>query len=444
MGRSGYDITGSWTDEDPETPYSICSADSPNLEEEHPLIQLKDSFLQAIMAAYMQQVGGRKQDENDQTIDNREIYLGPAEHEGDGEDRPRKRGRPSEDKQSQKSITRRRAQDRKLWLACPFAKKDPIKYRDCYRYFLGRVRDVKQHLTRCHRKPLYCPTCNETFEDEDDRDSHIRSQSCTERSDIVIEGISEKQKRELGQRISSKMGEEQQWFAVYDILFHPHPRPRTPYRDRELSEELCRFQDFMTARGPTILTEVIEARGMDLANLPQEERSLASFMRERLGEGLQHIIDQWANDNASASSTAIGQSSVDHSRRSSLTLDSGIAMPVDHLQTVEEKGKKNSSSTNNEIEQRHALEAFMQSKGPWLRFGAEDGIEQGPSQSVMDGAAIPSDGLLSETSRSDIVESAGPPSTLQPTVLPEYSEPIDFSVTAETLNLIDFDIEWPA
>ncbi|KAI1804434.1 hypothetical protein F4811DRAFT_561760 [Daldinia bambusicola] len=271
---------------------------------------------------------GRQQNESAVAIDSTEtpFELGERERDNDG---PRKRSRLSDcastntgEKQSQRSFTKRRAQDRRLWLACPYAKKDPVRYRDCYRYFLARVRDVKQHVTRCHRKPIHCPICNDTFRDEDERDLHIGLRSCTPRPSIIMEGISEKQKRELSQRVSSKMPEEQQWFAVFDIIFSPHPRPRTPYRDRELSDDLCVFQDFMTARGPALLTEFLEARGVVTWNLPREERDLDTFKKEVLGEGLQLIIDQWTSDNA----RALEPASATHSLRSSPTLDSGIAM----------------------------------------------------------------------------------------------------------------------
>ncbi|KAI1464813.1 uncharacterized protein F4812DRAFT_440437 [Daldinia caldariorum] len=327
MGRSGYDTTFLWEADDSETTNSICSADTPPIEEEHPLFEWKSSFLQVVMAAY-KGPWGRQQDESAVAIDSTEtpFELGELERDNDG---PRKRSRLSDyaptntgEKQSQRSFTKRRAQDRRLWLACPYAKKDPVRYRDCYRYFLARVRDVKQHVTRCHRKPIHCPICNDTFKDEDERDLHIGLRSCTPRPSIIMEGISEKQKRELSQRVSSKMPEEQQWFAVFDIIFSPHPRPRTPYRDRELSDDLCVFQDFMTARGPALLTEFLEARGVVTWNLPREERDLDTFKKEVLGEGLQLIIDQWTSDNA----RALEPASATHSLRSSPTLDSGIAM----------------------------------------------------------------------------------------------------------------------
>ncbi|KAI4869854.1 hypothetical protein F4820DRAFT_342101 [Hypoxylon rubiginosum] len=347
MGRGAYDTTGipsipRQRAEESETPYSICSADTPSIEEGHPLFQLKDTCLQVVMAEFMQ-VRGRKQDQSDRAegISSTETSFGHPS------DRSRKRGRSSDgasvvtnEKQTHRGPAKRRTQDRRVWLACPYAKKDPIRYRDCYSYDLSRVRDVKQHLMRCHSKPLYCPTCNDTFEDEDEKDAHIRSRACPPRPSIVIEGMSENQKKELRKRVSAKMQEDQQWFAVFDILFHPHPRPRTPYRDKELSEDLNVFQDFMTAQGPTILAEVLASKGVIGSNLPQEERDLAAFKKEILEEGLNRIIEQWTNDSA----TAMGENNTPHSPPSSFTVDSGIAMQTDRSQTADESRKADNES----------------------------------------------------------------------------------------------------
>ncbi|KAI1372167.1 hypothetical protein F4677DRAFT_271288 [Hypoxylon crocopeplum] len=461
MGRSGYETTHLWSAEESETPYSICSADTPEVEEDHLLFELKDSFLQMAMAAYMQ-AGGRKLNcDHIQEIESTETPFEQVDGEGDASARPRKRGRLSDnastttgEKQSQRALPRRRQQDRRLWLACPFAKKDPVQYRSCYGYFLGRVRDVKQHLTRCHRKPIYCPVCNETFEDEDEKDSHIRARSCTPRPSVVIEGISEKQKRELSHRVSSKMPEDQQWFAVFDTLFFPHPRPRTPYRDRELSEDLCVFQDFMSVRGPVLLAELLEARGMITSNLPHEERDLAAFKEEVLGEGMQLIIDQWMNDTATA-----GQRSVAHSRRSSPTVDSGIAMGNDHPQSSQSVYERRMASDSFYVgptsscltdekhegdENRGVLDVFSRTRNSELgtsTFQTDDGRNH-YSQSVTDNARKNPEDVSINSNQNHALE-ADPLIVSQFTALQDYSGSMILPAIIEDSDLLSFDMDWP-
>ncbi|KAI0835973.1 hypothetical protein F5Y06DRAFT_288788 [Hypoxylon sp. FL0890] len=461
MGRSGYDTTSLRLAEESETPYSICSADTPAIEEDHPLFKLKDLFLHVVMATFMQAQRGRQQDEDVQITDNIEASVEPADHERDANDRPRKRGRLSDsvstvagEKQSQRSLTKRRAQDRRLWLACPYAKKDPVRYRDCYRYFLARVRDVKQHLSRCHRRPMYCPTCKETFEDEDEKDRHITSRSCTLRPSVVIEGITESQRRQLSQRVKASMPEEQQWFAVFDTLFSPHPRPRTPYRNREMSDDLCVFQDFMTARGPALLTEFLEARGVITSDLPREEGDLATFMKEVLGEGLQRIIDQWTSDSA----TAIEPVSASHSLRSSPTVDSGIALQIGYPRTADDRHKTENSSgsdlnnPNLGDERREGdpnqplFDVFGKEGNPWKgmdTFQADNGSGNG-SQSLIDS----SEKLSGDVSTDHGQKGAqGLPDSLNISQFPEladYAEAAIFSAPTGVSDLLgNFDpVEW--
>ncbi|KAI1210150.1 uncharacterized protein F4807DRAFT_70994 [Annulohypoxylon truncatum] len=463
MGRSGYETTNIWSAEEPETPFSICSADTPEIEEEHPLFKLKDLFLHVAMEAYMQvNERGRQQNETMEAIEgNIEISIESVDQEHDTNDRPRKRGRLSDcastvagEKKSQRASTRRRTQDRRLWLACPYAKKDPVRYRRCYGYFLGRVRDVKQHLTRCHRKPICCPICNEIFDDEDEKDVHIRSQSCARRPSIKIEGISEKQKKELGHRLSSKLPEDQQWFAVWDTLFSPHPRPKTPYRDRELSEDLCVFQDFMTARGPTLLADFLETKGVTTSNLPNEERDLESFNKEILGEGLQLIIDQWTADSA----TAIEQRSATQSLRSSPTVDSGIALQIGCPKTIERHKTENPSGSDfinsssddkkrlkDNARNTHSASGMAGNAGNTEKGTATFQAHDGPghhTQSIMDWTTNPSEDFSMDSfqNRTEISNSLD---MSQFAVIPDYAEATIFPAPAGASDLLNFDIEWP-
>lgn len=223
----------------------------------------------------------------------------------------------SEPSSSQPSRKRSRMSDRKLTLACPYTKKDSISYKSCYKYTLSRIRDVKQHLARRHRNPLYCPRCMDTFETEGDRDGHIREFSCPLRPSITFDGITESQRQQLAKKSAYNASEEAQWFAVFDILFPGHdPRPESPYIDRELLQDITLYQDFLTSNGPRILSEVLTRRGAITWNLPNEERDLAAFQQTVFEEGLHVIFNQWVarrgststeDQNISSSSGSPGQ-----------------------------------------------------------------------------------------------------------------------------------------
>lgn len=189
---------------------------------------------------------------------------------------------------------RRRTSHRQLTFACPYTKKDPMLYRDCYRYKLSRIRDVKQHLARCHRKPLYCPRCMGTFATEAERDDHIREFSCPSRRPITLDGITEHQKSQLAKKSAPNASPEAQWFAVFDIVFPGHkPRPSSPYVDSELLQDITLYQDFLTSHGPRILSGVLAERGAVTWNLPDGERDLAAFQQTVFEGGLRTVFDQW-------------------------------------------------------------------------------------------------------------------------------------------------------
>ncbi|KAG8158115.1 hypothetical protein KVR01_011876 [Diaporthe batatas] len=198
---------------------------------------------------------------------------------------------------SQTTVTsnkRRRTSDRQLTFACPYTKKDPMSYRDCYRYKLSRIRDVKQHLDRCHRNPPYCPRCRDTFRTEEERDEHIREVSCSVRPAMMLGGITEAQKAQLRKKSASNISVEAQWFVVFDILFPGHdPRPQSPYVDTDLLQDITLYQDYLTSHGPRILSDVLTQRGAITWNLPNEERDLAAFQQTIFEDGLRAVFDHW-------------------------------------------------------------------------------------------------------------------------------------------------------
>lgn len=183
---------------------------------------------------------------------------------------------------------RRRTSDQRLTFACPYTKKDPVSHRDCYKYKLTRIRDVKQHLTRCHRNPLYCPRCMSAFQTEDQRDSHFRQAWCPIQPSIKPDGITENQRLELAKKSASNTSVEAQWFAVFDILFPGHnPRPLSPYVDSELSQDIALYQDFLISDGPRILSSLLTQRGAVTWNLPDGGQQTI------LEEELRLMFDQW-------------------------------------------------------------------------------------------------------------------------------------------------------
>jgi len=286
----------------------------PMLEDGHPFLLIKSTVVREGLLAFQNsqqrpQAGsssaaagriststgrGKSSSSTRTKRNNRRESSEDAGGSGDDQDAPEKRRRTS-----------KKASGHHVSFACPFCKKDPLKYRSCYAYVLSRIRDVKQHLSRYHQLPIYCPRCMCTFEAEDERDGHVRASSCLIQDTISYEGVTRAQKVQLTQRVSSKMPLEDQWFSIFDILFPGHtPRPRSAYINVELTVELESFQDFMYAEGPTIILTAIRSRGIHVATIANEERDLSALLQSAIEEGLQTIAQRWSANSVPDPSTS--------------------------------------------------------------------------------------------------------------------------------------------
>lgn len=300
----------------------VEEADVSDIEQPHPLDSQRDRLVTLLLERYLSYRKGSQQHDTDsrrngtgsgskntngqaqsntgsgkQTAgQTRKRKSGSQDDEGiedNDEEAPRRRKRP-------KATTEETKEHQSF--ACPFSKKSPSKYRRCYRYDLKRIRDVKQHLRRCHRRAVYCPVCSETFQSEEARDAHVRQRTCIESPGFTIEGISEIQAQSLSGKCSSKASAEQQWFHVFDIGFPGHTHPRSPYVDNNLSQELQSFRDYASVEGPSIIME--QLRGVHDWN----EQDTA-FLHQVLSDGIERIADQWSHGLASESNTELDTTS---------------------------------------------------------------------------------------------------------------------------------------
>ncbi|ROW00388.1 hypothetical protein VMCG_07222 [Cytospora schulzeri] len=181
------------------------------------------------------------------------------------------------------STKRKRTTDRKDTFACPYSKKDPVRHRDCYGYVLSRVRDVKQHLNRCHKLPHYCPRCNEIFDTEALRDSHNMLCTSTTRA-ARPDGTTEEQRRQLSRKAEANTSMEDQWFGVWDILFPGTQRPKSPYNNSDLIQDITLFQEFLATSGLQFLSNVLVQRGVVM---------LSGTQQAALEEWLQVVFEEW-------------------------------------------------------------------------------------------------------------------------------------------------------
>lgn len=141
--------------------------------------------------------------------------------------------------------------------ACPFYKHNSMRNMNCVRLRLTRVRDVKQHLVRRHRRPIYCPTCGDNFPDSQSCATHIVARTCLRPVEGVhIEGVDESQSIALARRVNRSLDERAQWFSIWDILFPGSEKPSTPYLSNHYEETFGMMKDYWRYHGKLLVTEL--------------------------------------------------------------------------------------------------------------------------------------------------------------------------------------------
>jgi hypothetical protein len=105
----------------------------------------------------------------------------------------------------------------------------------------------------------------------------------------------------LTRRSNPRYTVEEQWYAIWDILFPGADRPASPYIDGVLSEEISSFQEFYQTRGAAILREALQESLMHNTST-QEVQQYSDLV---LRAALDRILDEWLSaqtDDASSSS----------------------------------------------------------------------------------------------------------------------------------------------
>ncbi|KAM7183978.1 hypothetical protein V8F33_013249 [Rhypophila sp. PSN 637] len=245
----------------------------------------------------------QRQRSGQESLPTRHVLLRPAQQA------PQKRQRDDDDddddERDQPGGKRLKAQQpkevssRRRFLACPFWKLDPSKHWECFFRRTTTVSYVKQHLARRHTPTFYCHRCFAIFETEPVYDHHVIAASCTR--EAKLEGISQTQSKQLSKK--SKGTLENQWFAMWDILFPTEPRPLSIYIDSDQSKDFCLMREFSQRQGVSILQDEIRASGL----LLRPEISDQALHRV-LSRGLDYMFEHFCLDR-SADSSSLGHES---------------------------------------------------------------------------------------------------------------------------------------
>jgi hypothetical protein len=233
-------------------------------------------------------------------------------------------------------------------LACPYWKKDMSKHSNCCKFQLSRVRDVKLHLQRKHTPKEYCQRCQKTFADDHSLQAHITIGKCSRRDPTELNGISHGQSFQLRKKSQKNASAEEQWFAIWDILFPGHQKPSTVYVDTDLGEIMRQFREHCEIQGPTMIAELVESDPEWLGfNTIEEQRRI---LRRSIAQGIANLFDDWRmNDLPNAAvPECLSNDNLQQSRYETSTgslMDSAVAMDgqSSYRETTSERSEPHSS-----------------------------------------------------------------------------------------------------
>ncbi|KAL2128542.1 hypothetical protein VTI74DRAFT_9040 [Chaetomium olivicolor] len=215
----------------------------------------------------------------------------------------RRKGWDSDDERSRKQQPRRKPlspddTSTRTFFACPFWKLSPSKHRSCFRLTLQNTSRVKQHLARSHAPAYYCECCMTIFTDDHTHRQHVREErTCTPRPPYYLfPGLTHQQQRQLSRKSRPGLSESERWFAIWDIVFPNYPRPSSPFIDANLSEDVCRFQEFALVRGPALVAAQIRAdtqAGSDGASGITTEEEADAVLDRAISRGIELMFETW-------------------------------------------------------------------------------------------------------------------------------------------------------
>ncbi|KAF7555006.1 hypothetical protein G7Z17_g2485 [Cylindrodendrum hubeiense] len=108
----------------------------------------------------------------------------------------------------------------------------------------------------------------------------------------MLEGISYDQRQQLSKKSNPSLSEEDQWFAIWDIIFPENQKPNSAYIDVGLSAEMRLFSEYSYAHGPAVLREQIMSNlDWQRVEITEEERQQA--LEQVIAEGIGRLFATW-------------------------------------------------------------------------------------------------------------------------------------------------------
>ncbi|KAH7246552.1 hypothetical protein BKA59DRAFT_478157, partial [Fusarium tricinctum] len=180
-----------------------------------------------------------------------------------------------------------------LHLACPFQIFAPDEYQKCLlKDDLQSIEELKEHLFRCHSRPIHCLICYKTFDTLIQRDDHVLSETCQKRDVGPLYGLDESQKSKFVRGDSWHFGERRRWYRIWSVIFPGSKNPPSPYLDRGLGLSISMMRDFWELYGSQCVSDCLEQEELTDDQGESVQRVLYELaLKDLLGEMIQEEDD---------------------------------------------------------------------------------------------------------------------------------------------------------
>ena len=152
------------------------------------------------------------------------------------------------------------------------------------------TRGLRLHIASAHRLPIACPVCGAEFATKDERDAHIVRRTCEIKPDPCGHGVTDAQLRQLAKPDDPGLSRDDQWAAVWRIVFPREELPPArdlPSRLESIASDVDRLRDFWGREGENIVAEFSREKGLQ-EDLGEARGTASVLFREAL---LDQMID---------------------------------------------------------------------------------------------------------------------------------------------------------
>lgn len=181
------------------------------------------------------------------------------------------------------------------YLACPFYLRNKRDHEACLtRYELRNIEDIREHLSVVHRRPNFCPICGCTFSRTTDRDTHIRSRTCSTQNipPSLFDGLTIYHIQELARLAELPLSIENHWYEMWATIFPDTERPVSCHYSTMEELRICALHDFWRRQGEAMVKNYLKTNEPRLNSLSYQSLSLVALYHTVLNGAIDKSLEE--------------------------------------------------------------------------------------------------------------------------------------------------------